>query len=195
MLRPTVKNNILVIDDFIPLSYQEKFKTWLLKGNFPWYYSSDITDKNGSQFRPSVSHLIYANGEKISTLEVDILAHLGAEKFGWTFNAIAQAKTILQFPLNPAAIGTELDTLHTDIEPHYPHLVVLYYVIDADGNTIICDKKHNGTFEKNLRAEDCKILQKVTPKQGRAVLFDGSYYHTAEQPKNGMRCIINLNVY
>lgn len=195
MLRTTPNNQILVIDDFIPLSYQEKYKEWLLSGKFPWFYTADVTSQEAIQQRPCMSHVIYDNGAKASTIEVDILAHLGASKFGWAFNAIAHAKTILQFPLNPDVIGTEIDTLHTDIEPHYPHLVVLYYVIDADGDTIICDLKNDGKSNGILRYNDHKILQRVTPKQGRAVLFDGSYFHTAEQPKNGMRCIINLNIF
>jgi hypothetical protein len=35
---------------------------------------------------------------------------------------------------------------------------------------------------------------RVTPKQGRAVIFDGKYYHTARQPKDKLRCIINFNI-
>ena len=188
-------SKILVVDKFIPLSMQERYKTWILGGQFPWYYTPDVTFAYGGQQRPSMSHGIILNGEKTSNLDVDFLGHLGAEKYGWQFNVIAHAKTILQFPLNPEIIGTEVDSLHTDISPHIPHLVVLYYVLDADGDTIIVDSVNKGEAERpSLSVKDHKILQRVTPKQGRAVLFDGSYYHTAEQPKNGMRCIINLNV-
>ena len=38
------------------------------------------------------------------------------------------------------------------------------------------------------------IKQKVTPKQGRAVLFDGMLMHTAEQPINNIRCVVNYNL-
>ena len=38
------------------------------------------------------------------------------------------------------------------------------------------------------------IKKRVTPKQGRIVLFDGSLYHTAEQPLNNIRCIVNYNL-
>ena len=36
--------------------------------------------------------------------------------------------------------------------------------------------------------------QRVTPKQGRVVLFDGSHYHTAQQCTNKIRCIVNYNL-
>ena len=42
--------------------------------------------------------------------------------------------------------------------------------------------------------EDVKELQRITPKQGRVVVFDGMYWHTAEQPTKDVRCIINVNV-
>lgn len=194
MLR-TSNNNVIIVDDFIPLSLQEHYKTLLLKGNFPWYYTHDVTSAGNEQFRPALSHLIYDNGQKISPVEIDLLAHLGAAKFGWTFNNIVQAKTILQFPLNPGLLGEEEDSLHVDIEPFMSHLVVLYYVIDADGDTIITDVKCDGKGPGILKFNNQHILHQVTPKQGRAVLFDGRYFHTAQQPKNGMRCIININVF
>lgn len=185
---------MLVIDDFIPRSLQERYKRWILGDQFPWFFTEDVTFGSGAQKRPCMSHRLYNNGNKISPLDVDYLGHLGAEKFGFDLTRIEEGKTILQFPLSTGVIGSDVDFLHTDIDPHHPHLVVLYYVIDADGDTIICDLRNDGYQERNLRHTDHQVLARVTPKQGRAVIFDGSYYHTAEQPKNGMRCIINLNV-
>ena len=42
--------------------------------------------------------------------------------------------------------------------------------------------------------EDVKELKRITPKQGRVVIFDGMYWHTAEQPKKDVRCILNFNI-
>jgi hypothetical protein len=39
-----------------------------------------------------------------------------------------------------------------------------------------------------------KVKKKVTPKQGRVVIFDGYHWHTGTQPQKGMRCVINSNV-
>ena len=73
--------------------------------------------------------------------------------------------------------------------------MVLYYVLDSDGDTLITNK----TFDQEKKhyldiptEED--IVLRVTPKQGRAVIFDGKYYHTARQPKDKLRCIINFNI-
>jgi hypothetical protein len=191
----TSNNSVIIVDDFIPLSLQEKYKTMLLKENFPWYFISDITTSENLQTRPALSHLLYDNGVKISPLEIEFFGHLGAAKFGWAFNSIMHGKALLQLPLNTTLLGDKLDNLHVDVDPYVPHLVVLYYVVDADGDTIITDSRANSNKSNTIPFENHKVIHRVTPKQGRAVLFDGSYYHTAEQPKNGIRCIINLNIF
>ena len=91
-------------------------------------------------------------------------------------------------------MSTNIDLLHIDAT--IPHLVVLYYVIDSDGDTLLTELQHQpGQAEKiDQHVESHKIITRVTPKQGRAVLFDGSIYHTAEQPRQNMRCVINIDV-
>ena len=74
-----------------------------------------------------------------------------------------------------------------------PHLVVLYYVNDSEAQTIIYEDKFD-TVENRPKISELKIKQKVTPKQGRVVMFNGLHWHTAEQPEENVRCIINYNV-
>ena len=52
------------------------------------------------------------------------------------------------------------------------------------------------TGMKKIQERDKKYTEKqrVTPKQGRVVIFDGGLYHTAQQCKNKMRCIVNYNL-
>ena len=50
---------------------------------------------------------------------------------------------------------------------------------------------------QDLNSEETKkllIKKRVTPKQGRLVVFDGRYWHTAEQPKYNKRCVINTDI-
>ncbi len=37
-------------------------------------------------------------------------------------------------------------------------------------------------------------LEAYVKKEGRDVVFDGLYWHTAEQPKKDVRCILNFNI-
>ena len=96
---------------------------------------------------------------------------------------VLQGRSFLQFPLNLK--DRSVDTPHIDL--HYrKHLVALYYVCDSDGDTII--------YNERKESESYTIKQRVTPKQGRMVIFDGWLMHTAEQPLNNTRCVVNYNL-
>ena len=98
---------------------------------------------------------------------------------------IIQGRSFLQLPLKN--IDTSIvDSPHIDLDPGDEHIVVLYYVNDSDGDTII----YNEREESSTYTEK----QRVTPKQGRVVIFEGGQYHTAEQPTKGTRCIVNYNL-
>jgi hypothetical protein len=63
--------------------------------------------------------------------------------------------------------------------------VLLYYINDADGDTYIFDKKVNNKY---------KIIQQVSPKKGRFLLFDGDLFHSGRHPINAeKRMLININ--
>ena len=57
---------------------------------------------------------------------------------------------------------------------------------DNDAETVIYD---NTSLSENMTE-----LTRVKPKQGRVVIFNGKYYHTAEQPKKNIRCVVNMDV-
>ena len=169
---------IKIIDNCIPVKQQDLIIKELLQNKyFPWFYREDVTaDFNIelSQQRPALTHYFILdknpNSESLN-LVLPIIDSL-------TKKQIIQCRGFLQFPLNLKLIGSKHDTPHTDF--FYPHTVYLYYVIDSDGDTL---------FLKNS-----KIVKKITPKKGRLVIFNGDIQHTAEQPKKGVRCVINFDV-
>lgn len=191
-----------VIDNIIPISHQEEIKNTLLGCSFPWYFSDDITfgksllekEQLGTP-HPANAHL-FRQHCKTHSAYFDLIAPIatiGAEIAGYKFNDIYQARSFLQYPLNNKFVSNKTDRLHIDLP--FNHLVVLYYVIDSDGDTLIVDKTRVGNKEEyHHTIEDNKITQRITPVQGRAVIFDGKYYHTAEQPQTNMRCIINFDI-
>jgi hypothetical protein len=191
-----------VIDNLIPIKYQEEIKNTLLGYTFPWYFSDDITfgksllekEQLGTP-HPANAHL-FRQDCKTHSGYFDLIAPIaaaGAEIAGYKFNDIYQARSFLQYPLNNNFVSTKTDRLHIDLP--FDHLVVLYYVMDSDGDTLIVNKtRTSNTAEYHTKVEDHEIIQRVTPMQGRAVIFDGKYYHTSEQPQSNMRCIINFDI-
>jgi hypothetical protein len=99
---------------------------------------------------------------------------------------INTARAFLQLPWT----SPEQDKFHVDdIEPH---MVLLYYVNDSDGDTLISDKEFTGA-EPDYGV-DANIIERISPKKGRAILFDGHTYHAASVPKNNLRCVLNFNL-
>ena len=187
-----------IIDDFVPVGYQERIKDILLGPYTPWIFLHDATTGSTGQAdqvnRPALLHVI----KKGSNIETPLYSSLvpmlqrACSMTGRTFGQVAETRSILQLPLSEKCYDGQPDTPHVDRSA--PHFVILYYVVDSDGDTIIYDKRHERGQPTLLKNTDYPILHKITPKQGRAVVFDGNLFHTAEQPTSQRRCILNTNI-
>lgn len=71
-----------------------------------------------------------------------------------------------------------IDNKHIDYKTK--HLVLIYYVNSTDGDTIF--------FEGD------KIIERITPRRSRVVLFDGSIVHASSTSSLSPRIIINNNI-
>ena len=201
------EGKIIVIDDFISLEYQEKIKSIMLGSQlyfdghpdggveFPWYFIEDVTSAldSDSQHRPAFSHsyvTYYGDDDETEPfIESDyhrlfvpmlrrVCKHLDIKGFN-----VTQGRSFLQLPLGLKS--TTPDSPHIDMMDE-DHLVALYYVCNSDGDTII--------YNERQRSSNYTIKEKVTPRKGRIVLFDGRLYHTAEQPRYHSRCVANYNL-
>ena len=192
-------DKIYVFDDIIDLDYQNKIKKKLLgEEKFPWYYIEDVSSSDsGNQKRGGFTHG-YVNEDGIESdyhyLFLDLIKKSCSKIKVKEVNAIL-GRSFLQLPSNIKK--QDVDTPHTDIP--VDHFVMLYYVCDSDGDTIIYNEKCSNLneFNNNLNVVEkthFSIQRKVTPKQGRVVLFNGRLYHTAEQPNHNVRCIVNYDL-
>ena len=197
-----LNEKIYVFDDIINLELQEKIKNVLISDHkfdgkdFPWYYVDDITvefDDPTSQNRPAFTHeyVMYEGNQKLTGKQVSkfhslflpILQNACKNMNIFDINVL-QGRSFLQFPLNLK--DKDVDNAHKDIYDRDNFFVVLYYVCDSDGDTVI--------YSETDYSDTYTLKQKVTPKQGRVVIFDGMLMHTAEQPLNNRRCIVNYNL-
>ena len=186
-------SEFIVIDNVIDCDYQEQIRSILLGEvnygdyEFPWYYTKDITksDLPNSQKRPAFSHLyVKSYGQVVSEFH-DIFLDLitvCCHRLEMTEVNVIQGNSFLQLPLTTKR--GKVDTPH--IDTNEKNFVMLYYVCDSDGDTIIYNEK--------VESEKYTVKESVTPKQGRVVLFDGGLFHTAEQPVSNTRCIVNYNL-
>ena len=69
---------------------------------------------------------------------------------------------------------------HNDL--WFPHHVLLYYLNDSDGDTFLFDKNKN-------------IIDRITPKRGKAIFFNGDILHASSLPvKSKYRAVINIDM-
>lgn len=81
---------------------------------------------------------------------------------------------------NPEKFGIP-HNYHRDQE--IPHIVALYYVNDADGDTFFVDEHDHS-----------KVIHRETPKKGKCVVFEGLHaYHASSSPSEKLRMTLNIN--
>ena len=187
-------DKIYVFDDIITKDYQNRIKSILVgetrynDEDFPWYYIDDITSAGDyeNQKRGAFGHDYVHYEEGIESdfhfLFIDLIKN-SCSKLNIKEVDVLQGRSFLQLPTNIKK--EDVDTPHTDMSVQ--HFVMLYYVCDSDGDTIIYN-------EKIISEKGLTVQKKVTPKQGRVVLFNGAYYHTAQQPNHNLRCIVNYDL-
>ena len=197
--------DVTVIDDFIDKEYQEEIKNILIGNSdflwedqeiaFDWYFISDVTDAYAERqqkrwaFTHAYAGLDWGEDEddELNNLFIPMLSEV-CKKMDFDNLKILQGRSFLQFPVHLK--DRTPDTPHIDLDEGKEHIVALYYVCDSDGDTII----YNERKDQGLEAESYTIKEKVTPKQGRMVIFDGGLYHTAEQPQDNIRCVVNYDL-
>ena len=200
-------DNIYVFDDIIEEPYQELIKETLMGGDkpptvgepdepFPWHYISDITDSD----HESTFQGRYGFTHQYVTPEDGIVSKFHNLFFGLIQNSckklkikeidVLNGRSFLQTPTNTPK--DDVDSPHVDMI--VPHFVMLYYVCDSDGDTLIYNEKTK--FAACYPDSEMKftLKKKVSPKQGRVVLFDGIHWHTAQQPNHNVRCIVNYDL-
>jgi len=193
-------NKIHVIDNVISKEAQEEIKNLLYSNSFPWFYVSDITygEDETNEKRCGFGHYLVLDKQVNSPYLNTILpiVYNVRDKLKYKKNKIAEiykCRAFLQIPLiKEKAV---FDDPHIDQKD--PHTVILYYVNDNEARTRIYKNQFNKNIHKKQIIPKTKNLieyKTITPKQGRAVVFNGKYFHTEEQPIKSNKCILNFNI-
>jgi len=187
-------NNIVVKDNFLSDLDKEEIEKLLTSNYFAWFLTEErdkttplkcITDLKKSGFKNT--HLIKESSQfchmfydditdtksKYYKLIEELLKKLKLN------NKIIRAKSNYLSQNN----SFKKKNFHTPHKDHYTnHIVVLYYVIDSDGDTLFFNKEGD-------------IINRVSPKKGRCVIFDGDILHASQNPiKSKDRIVINIDL-
>jgi hypothetical protein len=151
------------------------FTTHPVQGSFP-----SINDKYSNRFM----YTSYDDQDKRSDeLGIKILEKFCAK------NKI-EYKSISRIRRNTSFLCNDKRPSEPHVDNRKSHLVFLYYVNDSDGDTVLYKNKYNKEQDNDMIVDTI-----ISPKAGRAILFDGSIYHSFYYPNiNDIRSTININI-
>jgi len=182
---------IQVIDNAVDVDIQEEILGYCYNPNVTYSFNKFSTSPYSRLLLRSFTHLFHSVHGSLSPFS-DIFSH--PAKIIAPDKEMVRGRIFLQTPKE----NTESGEFHVDF--HDPHYTMLYYVNDTDGDTVFSDIKENDVehieneFEKfNYVNENSKIIERVSPKQGRCVFFDGYIYHASSIPTKSERFVINYN--
>ena len=185
----------LIIDDLIPSSFANQIQTDLTNPFFPWYLSRTLLTVKSDEFEKAKQdyaniqeylafiHVFFSNDDG-NTVRNSGTAQLAEDlfrailaKLDLNTGEILRCKANFQTQHRSKINGT-YNTPHVDNET--PHYTGIYYVNNCDGDTFLFDGK--------------KEIAKISPKQGRIVIFDGATLHAGSHPYlSDFRMVINFN--
>jgi hypothetical protein len=167
------------IKDFVNREYQDQIYTYLTDIKFDWHFMEDTTFERANTpetSTPCFANLLYypqaecphldffkpliENIEEQTQLKISNLLRVRA---GFLMN------TKFSLPSMPYRHNIP----HRDYDQE--HYVAIYYVNDADGDTVI--------FRETEKAQKYYPLHKSRPEKGKLLLFNGWHYHASTCPK------------
>jgi hypothetical protein len=192
--------DIIEIDNFIPVDYQNHLLETFTGWEFPWVLNKNMVsgDKpfvGSAKNPPGFNHFFYEKNAPVSNffqLVYPLVLSITSQA-DVPFNRLYRMRANMTLANGEGALLPHIDSFH-------PHWNAIYYVNDSDGDTIIynetndefdpgpadIEKIKSGKFTEKLR---------VTPKKGKLLAFNGKYYHTASFCKESpYRCLININL-
>lgn len=179
-----------VFDDLLPKEDENRIES-ISVTTFVWGYVPNITlgNNNDNQrvdkfLRPEQYNrekdLVGFSSDVLKSLDPNIfnsLINKSCDKIEYKCKGIYRGQSFLMIPQRsePAQSIVHLNRIDE-------HLVLLYYVNDCDGDTVLFD-------------DDGKEKARISPKRGRVLLFDGSIKHCASSPSNAHRCVITFDLF
>ena len=184
-------NEILIIDDVISKSLQVELEEIFTGASIPWSYVNErgeyepeeiVFAPNAINYKQFV-HLVYLGPKNHVNSSFPLFIPM--------LSAIPiQIEGLLRIKANmtimdPKRPKDSYGPAHVDFTPPVKDLITaIYYINDSDGDTVIFSQVGDRLIEK----------QRVSPKRGRLVIFNGGLYHSGNCPTTGdPRLVVNIN--
>ena len=200
-------NKPIIVDNFLHVLNQRKLTNFFQSANTQWSLSMfpsygnkvaqcDFERADNQEWKdsPTLGHMLYMKDQKTDVSSFENFAiKLFQQEIEKQVNAkieIIRCMAIIVIP-NPN-FTAQCMMPHTDWT--IPHETCIYYANSTDGDTILFDQKYDvslSTTDNDSKKK--KMLTKISPVTGKAVLFDGLQYHASNPSKTDLRFVLNIN--
>jgi len=175
-----------IIDNFLSPSYADEIENILTSTHQEWYFNKNITDedKNGNLLSYGFSYWVI---RPVNNSPTQSSTSVFLQPFLLLVKDAIQANSVIRCRLDMTVCSGEpvLHYPHVDCLGQ-PNITAIYYVNDADGDTVVYNEKQP--------SDEYTVLRTVTPKKNRLFFFDGDHYHTGHSPMTCQnRVLINSN--
>tara|TARA_B100001057_G_scaffold243013_1_gene243326 strand:+ start:1693 stop:2331 length:639 start_codon:yes stop_codon:yes gene_type:complete len=198
----------VVLDDFMPPSLVDHIEqVMMFNDNLAWGFRDstagvddiETDNKNIKETFQFQSNLYDHDSGPTSQFfeEIRPIMMFAEYALGFTIQNISRIKA-----------NTLLQVEGTKGKYHPPHMdlmndngyAMVYYVHNADGETILFDKRFNQAMKHdpkylNHNAYDLEEITRIKPKKGRAVLFNSNRFHASSNPQVAQRRVIINHVF
>ena len=191
-----MNKKFFIYDDLIDNNTADYIENEFKTDRVPWHFHEETSFKFDNPYVNLMKGPNIAEGPQFVHLFYDWKKKLNSNWINYPSIILKELhKKFDDVELSPIRIKANCqlqtkDSSHTKYTgPHrdyddWPHIVVLYYINDSDGDTIL--------FEEV--GDELQIAHRITPKKGKAVIFNGLRYHCSSRPSKGKRVVINYNV-
>jgi len=168
------------------------------EGNVPLFYCPSSTSDRFPQF----SHIMKARGGSINS---PLYPYFEKIVFNFLRHHHLPTGEVIRACLN-MQYHLASEYLHTDphIDSWHEHNVVIIYLTEADGDTIVYEKQRSHMLSKENKSlipvdqvpKEFPIKELISPEKGKIAVFNGKHYHANFFPQPGqlrLICIFNVS--
>jgi len=189
-----------IITNFVKPRIQDELETLFLSNNFPYYYSNESCilpgNKNLISEDPRLTGDVFVDEDTVESAQ---FSHLLCTDTGPNSDHYVRVLPILNklldivdgdYRVHRCKVNMNLADARFEGKYHMPHIdngfegqiTALYYVNDADGDTLFFDDSN-------------QITKRITPEKGKLVWWPGKVFHAkAHAISTPARIVLNINL-
>jgi len=195
-------NEIYTFDNIVDIEIQNQIENYVYNKNLDWNSIQNVTNTAGIHTNYSFPADVLSEDKIDNNILkfIDIIIDNSLNKINKKLAKKYRIKINKTIPYHIDA-NEEYRLLH--IDKMEPHVTIVYYINDSDGDTLIFNDENNKhlkdikEFINNdnfLDPKNFKLTNSISPKKGRVVVFDGNLWHYGKYPTKSERNIININL-